>query len=177
MYAFPHRHFLPPPPVPINTDPNVPALPQDRYQLAYNEMEVGAVKRISQSPLLDDTRAHKHERTYGLPPPSPRNLHERGTAASNGKSVKVRCTNTSRSMIYPGAQGRDKDDAKRRFFHGAGHREEFRVSSKTPLPKNAALNKKLMKEVMHSVIVAASTPDGMISHLCSLMAKPAVLTT
>ena len=57
-------------------------------------------------------------------------------------------------------QGQDEADQKKNFFHGAGERETFRVSPKTPLPKNAALNKKLIEKVkippVHSLCLSAA---------------------
>lgn len=73
----------------VDRNPNVPYHPHDRHQLAMAEYATGATRSISDSPMLDDSRAHTHERMYGFAPPSPRNLYERGTAASDAKSIKV----------------------------------------------------------------------------------------
>ena len=55
--------------------------------------------------MLDDTRAHDYERKWGVPPPSPRNLHERGTASSNSKGVWVRRRATQQPGMSSGKSG------------------------------------------------------------------------
>ena len=90
-YAAPVVPVAPPPPPPLD-GPDVPDMPEDRLDHAMFEYGMGYTRRVSDSPMLDDTRAHDYERKWGVPPPSPRNLHERGTASSNGKSVRVRAT-------------------------------------------------------------------------------------
>jgi len=69
--------------------PDVPDMPEDRLDHAMFEYGIGMTRRVSDSPMLDDTRAHDYERKWGVPPPFPRNLHERGTASSNSKGVWV----------------------------------------------------------------------------------------
>jgi len=121
--------MLPPPPL-FDDEPDVPALPEDRLDHAMYEFGVGITKRVSDSPMLDDKRASAYERRYGMVAPSPRNLHERGTASSDSKSMR----------------GRDKSAAKKNYYRGSGERHIVR-DVETPVPMNASLNKKLSKKV------------------------------
>jgi len=124
------------------TDPCVPSTPEDRYLLAKTEAAYGQVDRVSDSAMLDDARAHEHERLYGTLPPSPRNLYERGTVASDAKANKI---DAATELLKNRREEQSRESSKKKYYRGSGQHYQTRHRA-TPTPKNAALNKKIAEE-------------------------------